>query len=262
VPPLRDKSPNPGASSKSYGASELIELYRKVAEAQSLTVSAPLEMSSGPSGRTLSLNRPQAIWAKLTTGGTSAHDFTQQIRQPGGSWVDGPITGTGNAYEVNSTSVPVNKVVRMQPGFAGQDWRFRYARGGAGAGHGDLTPCCPTPPLTLTLTSNDPTKNSGLYPNRTIVWGTRPCASLSLPDPGYYSTALPSPGFGIVQYYTITCSLSGAIQWRLVGGVPPGCAISASPRYDFSITGTCTPFFWSGGFLTGGDNTQVFTLSG
>lgn len=257
MPPLRDKSPKPGASSKSYGASELIELYRKAAEAQSLTVSAPLEMSSGPSGRTLSLNRRQAIWGKIS-GGFSPYSFTQQVRQ-GGAWVDGPITGATNAYEVNNATITGTQIVRLQPGFAGEDWRFRFNKCSSQA-------CIAlgaylfsaSGPAALFLTTSAGTFTlakvllSGVYTYR--VTAGIPAATISTPAFGQHCNAGTNALIGFILSQGATTGSSGCLILTASPGTWQACTDSITLVVtcgwtdvldsSLALSGKC---FWQGG---------------
>lgn len=82
-------------------------------------------------GNTVYLQELDRFWAKITGAPTgTAHPWLEQIPQTGGTWADGPRSGTATtdpAYEVGgSTATLTNKIVEMTREEASGDLRFKF----------------------------------------------------------------------------------------------------------------------------------------
>jgi hypothetical protein len=271
MPAFRDESPKPGDSANSYSAKSLLDLYRRFAEIEQMNVVAPLQLAKGPTGRKLGLNLTTPIIAKLS-GSSSPYSFTQQVMQ-GGSWTDGPITGTGNAYEVNSASGLGGKLVRMQPGFAGQDWRFRFFRTGTGAGTDINTPgcACSTTPATITMTVTNPSLNNQIFNSCTIQNGPTPSSLLPVvltANSWLSTTTFSDPILGVPFYYFLTCTIGKYVLTRVYVSSPFGSPFRDSIRYQW-VPGfpgnTCgshgTWAMTNGSIFVGGDPRTTVVLT-
>jgi hypothetical protein len=86
-----------------------------------------VQTTASDKGTTLSFNQGGGFFAKITAG-SGPYTWTE-VQRSGTSWVTSPSgrTGTLNAYEVNGTAVPLNRVVKLQQGAQGE-YIFRYMR--------------------------------------------------------------------------------------------------------------------------------------
>lgn len=110
------------------------EDYQRLAAAAekvaNLRVAAPLELIDIPGAYMLRLSRTPETWIKITGAPSgTAYAWTEQVPQSGGTWADGPRSGTTSvdpAYEANgSTAVPANRIVRARRNDGGA-WIFEF----------------------------------------------------------------------------------------------------------------------------------------
>lgn len=112
----------------------LAEHYQQLAAATekvaNLRVEAPLELFDVPGGYLVRLAKTPDTWIKITGSPSgTAYAWTEQVPQSGGTWTNGPRSGTTSvdpAYEANgSTSVPANRIVRARRNDGGA-WIFEF----------------------------------------------------------------------------------------------------------------------------------------
>jgi hypothetical protein len=101
-----------------YRASDQNRLVDAIERIQRIGVGSGLSASVGPYGTLITRDEPERLWAKITSVSGSAWSWTEQIATTGGTWTDGPRSGTATddpAYEANSaTPGTVPMVVLME----------------------------------------------------------------------------------------------------------------------------------------------------
>lgn len=133
------------------------------------------------------------ILAKLS-GSASPYSFTSQVDGGSGTLVNGPTTGTTNAYEVNGVSGLASKVVRLYPDGHGK-YNFQY-----------LNCCssgCATGSLVFTVT--------GCGVNQAG-------ATVTVTGPGGFSASGTTNGSGQVTFSVVGYP-AGTYSWTVTKGV-------------------------------------------
>ena len=235
-----------------------------------LSVGGGLRSSAGPGGRSISMSRPDAFWARLG-GSANPYAFEQVALQSDGTWatVVGGFSGDGTpggvrAYEVNSVNGLHGKVAWLTPGYPG-DYRFQHVAAGGG-----YTPpisitvpgCfCTAIPVSLSLTvAYGPGVSAATYGHRyqdctlqyydNAAYGLPPyMPGSSFPGPGWYSTTAWTDDFGFLDYLRLSCfSNQFAIGSGQYGG---GLWYSPEQIFNWNIGSrtapfnTCSPFLLS-----------------
>lgn len=95
---MNDLRIRPGDPITDFAASDYNEIAAEIERLANLSVSAPLELSQGPSGNVLSASLTDGFYARITGTG-NPYTWQEVIRQDG-AWVDGFRSGD-NAYDVN-----------------------------------------------------------------------------------------------------------------------------------------------------------------
>jgi len=109
---------------------------REALSPRGLAIGSGLDLA----GDALRRARRSPITAKLS-GAASPYSWTQRIETAPGTWSDGPLSGTSNAYEVNGVAGLADAHARLFPDPTG-GWRFQSIRAGSGGGGDPITCLC------------------------------------------------------------------------------------------------------------------------
>jgi hypothetical protein len=248
----------------SFPAADYAELLEGIQWAHSIRAAPPLDM---PAPFVFDINTPIGFYAKLS-GATSPYSWTELQGQSIGAWQNRVLTGTTNAYEVNSVASLNNKIVWLEPGFAG-DYRFQYVGNGTGSGSGiSLFGCaCTSIPSTLTVTLSGPCDS--IFNDCTLQYGTTPSAfsAVGLGASCFLSTAsFTDAQTGLTFYYHFRCDRIFMRLSRIFVASSYSSAFEDSFIYSWSIGqsgNSCSPFALTNGTIfQGGNSTCVLTVTG
>lgn len=111
-------------------AEHINRLFSEAERLANIQVAYPLESHSNDGNTTIRVVSQSEAWIKITSAATgTAYAWTEQIEQSGGTWTNGPRSGTTSsdpAYEANgSTSVTLNRIVRARKRSVG-GWVFEF----------------------------------------------------------------------------------------------------------------------------------------
>lgn len=197
----------------------------RLEKADGLTVQAPLEMKSSEDGRIIRLVQAKPIVARLTSG-TSPYSWQEVVYQSGGSYADGPRSGSSNAYEANGKTASSGYRTTLYPGYAG-DWRFQMLkRASACAGTVTVNVKCNSTNIsgaTVTISQGGTTYATG------TTNGSGNFSTTALPSAGTYDVAVSKTGFasytGTFSYScsSITVNVTIASTSNVITGTISGC---------------------------------------
>ena len=139
-----------------------------------------------------------------------------------------------------------------------------------GSGSGNTITGCPCTgiPSSLTMTTNNPALNNGIFQNCTLTYQTTPTSVLPVvyTSSAYLSSLLHDSLLGADFYYLLTCYVGVYVLTRVYPTTIFGSPYRDTYRYTWvsSYPGnSCSPFeLINGQIFSGGNTTQTVSITG